>query len=119
MSDHHIHTGKKGESLAAEYLLQKGFTILHSNWRWSRYEIDIIAIKDNILHFIEVKTRRTADYGFPEESISKWKLQCMLKAGAAFLGQHGVWKRVQYNVLSITLVNNKPPEYFFIEDVYL
>jgi putative endonuclease len=116
---HHIDTGRLGETLGAGYLQQNGFMIIHLNWRYSRYEIDIIATKNNILHFIEVKTRKTTTYGFPEESVSKKKISFLLKGGAGFLRKFPQWKRVQYDVLSITLSNDKSPEYFFIEDIYL
>jgi putative endonuclease len=119
MSANHINTGREGEALAAGYLQQNGFKILHYNWRYSRYEIDIIATKNNILHFIEVKTRKTSTYGLPEESVSKKKIAFLLKGGAGYLRQFPQWKRVQYDVLSITLSNDKSPEFFFIEDVYL
>ncbi|MFT3827577.1 MAG: YraN family protein [Chitinophagaceae bacterium] len=116
---HHNDTGKKGEELAAVYLRQQGFTILHCNWRHSHYEIDIIAHRNDLLHFIEVKTRRSLTYGQPEESISKKKLECLLKGGAAYQEQFPQWRKVQYDVLSITLLKGQEPEYFFIEDVYL
>lgn len=51
----HNETGKTGEKLAADWLEKKGFTILEKNWRHKRLEVDIIAEKDNLLHFIEVK----------------------------------------------------------------
>ncbi|HTF30986.1 MAG TPA: YraN family protein, partial [Flavitalea sp.] len=63
-------TGKKGELLAAKYLLDLGFNILHCNWRYRKAEIDIIASKNSILHFIEVKTRTSLAFGYPEESVS-------------------------------------------------
>lgn len=105
--------------MAVEYLTKQNFTILHRNWRYSRYEIDVIATRDKVLHFIEVKTRTSLTFGFPEESVSKKKIRHIL-AGARhfqFLNPH--WQQVQYNILSITLLRNKPPEFFFIEDVYL
>ncbi len=116
---HHNDTGKAGELLAAQYLQQQGFTILHSNWRYSHYEIDIIAHRNELLHFIEVKTRRSNTYGNPEESISRKKLECLLKGGAAYQEQYPQWKKVQYDALSITCLPGKPVEYLFIEDVYL
>ena len=115
----HNETGKKGEELAATYLKQKGFEILHANWRYSNYEIDIVASKGNMLHFIEVKTRTNQKFGHPEESVSYTKLNNLLKAGAEYQYKYPQWKYVQYNVLSITIRGNQPPEFFFIEDVYL
>ena len=105
--------------LAQEWLRQNGFVLLHHNWRHSRYEIDIVASRDSLLHFIEVKTRRSTRFGEPEESVHRHKLRYLLKAGAAYQYEHPQWKRVQYDVLSITLVKDEKPEYFFIEDVYL
>ena len=66
----HNETGKTGEKLAADWLEKKGFTILEKNWRHKRLEVDIIAEKDNLLHFIEVKSRSSQNYGLPEESVS-------------------------------------------------
>lgn len=61
--------GQQGEELAVQYLQEKGYTILHTNWRFKFIEIDIIASRNNTLHFIEVKTRRSTRYGQPEESV--------------------------------------------------
>jgi len=115
----HNETGKKGEALAVDWLKLVGFTIMHQNWRHSHYEIDIIAIKENILHFIEVKTRRSHRFGFPEESVSKKKMHHLMQAAEEFMYQQPGWKRIQYDILSIILLNKKEPEYFLIEDVYL
>lgn len=113
----HNTTGKTGEALALVYLQQHSFNILHANWRYSYYEIDIIAEKDSVLHFIEVKTRRSEKFGLPEESVTDAKLESLMKAGEAFLYQYPDWKRIQYDILSIMLRYKEPAEYFFIEDV--
>lgn len=110
--------GKEGEALASTWLQKAGYTLLHTNWRHSYYEIDIIASKSTRLHFIEVKTRRQTAYGWPEESISVTKVKRLLKAGAAFLELHSSWKEVQYDALAINLYSNKEPEFFLIEDLY-
>ena len=53
--------GKLGEEIAANYLMKQGYRLLHRNWRLKGgYEIDIVAFKDNALHFVEVKTRTTS-----------------------------------------------------------
>ena len=74
----HTDTGKVGEELAVNYFSQNGYVILHKNWRHSHWEVDIIATKDNLLHFIEVKTRTTKKFGLPEESVTKKKIQNLL-----------------------------------------
>ncbi|HRN47849.1 MAG TPA: YraN family protein, partial [Niabella sp.] len=53
----HNDLGKTGEELAVQYFITRGYEILNQNWRFSHYEIDLIAKKNNKLHFIEVKTR--------------------------------------------------------------
>ena len=116
---HHITTGTLGERLAAEYLSLKGFTILHKNWRHSHWEVDIIASNNNVLHFIEVKTRRTKKFGYPEDDVTKKKLINLINASEEFLFLYPEWKRIQFDILSINLLRNEPAEFFFIEDVHL
>lgn len=115
----HNKTGSTGEALAATYFTQNGYTILHTNWRHSHWEVDIIATKNNVLHFIEVKTRKTKKYGLPEESVSKKKIQNLINASEEYLYQHPQWQRIQFDILAITILKNDPVEYFLIEDVYL
>jgi len=114
----HNNTGKQGEGLALKYLSDQGFRILHTNWRYSRYEIDIIAERNNILHFIEVKTRRSDKYGMPEEGVTVKKFESVSKAAEIFLEENPGWKRIQFDTLAIMLKNNGT-EYFLIEDVAL
>ena len=116
---HHNHTGLLGEQMAARYLTEKGFIILHQNWRHSHWEVDIIASLKNTLHFIEVKTRRTQKFGYPEEDVSKKKMENLINASEEYLVLYPQWKWIRFDILSITLIKNMPVEYFFIEDVYV
>jgi putative endonuclease len=116
---HHNDTGGLGEELAIDYLGQNQFEILYKNWRHSHWEVDIIAVKAGVLHFIEVKTRRTARFGYPEESVTKKKMQHLMNAAEAFLYEQPQWQRIQFDILAITITKNMPPDYFLIEDVYL
>ncbi len=116
---HHNNTGFLGEKLAAEFLSKKGFSILHQNWRHSHWEVDVIASQYNTLHFVEVKTRRTQKFGYPEEDVSRKKIENLICASEEYLIQNPEWKRIQFDVLSITIPKNKPVEFFLIEDVYI
>jgi len=115
----HNTLGKTSEDLAVIYLEGKGYEILFRNWRHSHYEIDIIAFKNQVLHFIEVKARTTTNYGFPEQAVDKRKFRHLLKAADAFLFQYPQYKHVQYDIIAIIHSKRKSPEYFLIEDVYL
>ena len=116
---HHNSTGKPGEQMASEYLSKNGFVILHKNWRHSHWEVDIIASMQGILHFIEVKTRRTKKFGYPEDDVTKKKVTNLINASEEFLLIYPEWKRIQFDILAINLSGNEPTEFFFIEDVHL
>src|SRR5689334_3897797 len=115
----HNDYGKEGERLAAGYLAQQGFEILFKNWRYGRNEIDIVAFKDNTVHFVEVKTRHESSYGYPEQSVSRKKFRCIKIAATAFQVKYPLVKKIRFDILSITHTNRKETEYFFIEDVYM
>ena len=113
----HIETGKIGESISVEYLLGLQYQILHTNWRYKHWEIDIIATKNSILHFIEVKTKSTNKYGFPEDEVTPKKFKFLTQAAEEYLYLNPQWKRIQFDILAITLYPNW--EINFIEVVYL
>ena len=114
---HHNFTGKIGEEMAVKYLLEKGYNIIERNWRHRNWEVDIIASNENKLHIIEVKTRRTATFGFPEDDVSKKKIKYLMGAAEEYVILNPEWKLIQFDILSITLEKNEEPQFFFIEDV--
>ena len=115
----HNDFGKEGEALALGFLRKNDFEILHCNWRYLSYEIDIIAKKESLLHIIEVKSRHFFPGAFPEESVTKKKFNFLKKAAEQFLFMHPEYTHIQFNVLSVTLFRDKEPEFFLIEDVFL
>ncbi|HEY55492.1 MAG TPA: YraN family protein [Dehalococcoidia bacterium] len=74
-------TGILGEKLAREFLQKRGYHILEANYRCSEGEIDLVARHRDCLVFVEVKTRRSLEFGSPEESITAAKKE-RLKAVA-------------------------------------
>lgn len=118
MAQHNL-TGTAGEKMAAVYLTGHGFSIICQNWRHRHWEIDLIASKDNVLHFIEVKTRSNTKYGYPEDGVSKKKLKFLIQASEEYMILNPGWKRIQFDILSILIGKNQPAEYFLIPDVYL
>lgn len=117
MMARHNMVGKKGEGLAVEYFVAKQYKILHTNWRKQYLEVDILAAKDNILHIIEVKTKSSNKNGFPEDEVTPQKIKHLMEAAEAFLFENPQWKRIQFDILSITLFPS--PTFFLIEDVFL
>ena len=115
----HNDLGKEGEAMAVNWLIARGYEILHRNWRHSHFEIDIIGLKNGTLHIIEIKTRKGNSFGYPEESVTKKKFKHLQRAADEFLYHNPGYKWLQYDVLAITLKGNEEPEYFLLEDVYL
>jgi putative endonuclease len=114
----HNELGKLGEELALAYLLERSFQVLYQNWRSSHQEIDIIATKAGILHFIEVKLRTSIAYGSPEAGVNKRKFNNLVLAANEFLFRHPGHRLVQFDILSITKLKHGEPSYYLIEDVW-
>jgi len=74
MKQFNREVGKKGEEVAAKFLQEKGYKILERNYSTKFGEIDLIASKNNILSFVEVKLKQSEDFGTPEEMIGRGKL---------------------------------------------
>jgi putative endonuclease len=84
---HHLKTkeiGDRGEQEAIHYLQEKGFLVLERNYRYRRYEVDIIARQESTLVFIEVKRRKNNRFGYPEEFIDEAKLDRIMEAAQAY-----------------------------------
>lgn len=94
-------TGEKGEQLAVEFLKSKKFKILHTNWRNSHAEIDIIAQDGNVIVFVEVKSRKNNKFGHPETFVGKAKMKKMHEAAAAYL-INSDWKgELRFDIIAI------------------
>jgi len=111
--------GRDGEQLAVDWLTGKGFTILHRNWRYRQFEIDIVALKNGLPHFIEVKLRSSQQFGYPEDGVKGKKKSFIFRAVNEFMFRHPVYRDFRVDILSIYEKKKGAAEYFFIEDVYL
>lgn len=111
-------TGKQGEEIAITHLKQNDFSIVEKNWRWKRKEADIIAIKNDTIHLIEVKTRSHLACGYPEESITQTKINHLKELAEAYWQQNPNFKAIQIDVVAIILKNGKLFELKVFEDVY-
>ncbi|MEJ1229609.1 MAG: YraN family protein [Galbitalea sp.] len=80
--------GRRGEGIAAEHLTASGYRILERNWRCARGEIDIVALKDGEVVFVEVKTRRSVAFGHPFEAITTQKLARLRRLAGAWCQAH-------------------------------
>lgn len=110
--------GKKGEDLAANFIINFGYEILFRNYRKGRFEIDIIAKHKNRLIFIEVKLRKSNRYGFPEEAVTQTKIN-QIKAAAESYIYDIDWKNdIRFDIISITAAKNSEPEVVHLIDAF-
>ena len=77
--------GNLGEDLVANFLLENGYEILDRNYLKPYGEVDIIALKNNIVCFVEVKARKNIKYGYPREAVNYHKQQRIIKASQVYL----------------------------------
>ena len=115
----HNESGKEAEQLGAEWLREQGYEILHVNWRYSYFEIDIVAEKGDTLHIVEVKSRTSNYFGYPEESVGKRKFKKIQRAADQYIYLFPKHKWLQYDILAITMNDGINVEYFLLEDVFL
>ncbi len=117
----HLETGTQGESAAAEFLEQKGWRIAARNWRMGRWEIDIIAwTKEEILVFVEVKTRagEGAGFGGPEAAVDAKKQQMLLRAAGTYMESIDYEWEIRFDVVAVILKHGKVLEIRHVEDVF-
>ena len=107
-----IEIGKKGEDMAAEYLMQLNYRILERNYRSGRIEIDIIALKDNKLIFVEVKTRTGKAYGLPEEAVDDVKQESMEACAESYILDYGWERNIRFDIIAVSLNEADPIRHF-------
>ncbi len=114
----HSKIGVKGEQIAADFLLNKGYFIIHRNWRSGKKEIDIIAFKDEVLAIVEIKTRSRSDFGFPEEAVNKKKQQYLKVAAAAFIAANPQYINIRYDIISVLLDKESIKEIIHFKEAF-
>ena len=111
--------GRKGEDLAHRYLRSSGFAVLARNYRpaGGEAEIDIVARDGQILVFVEVKTRSSAEFGSPDRAIDLDKQKNIARAARAYANRAGVpWNEVRFDTISI--VFTQPPSLVHNQDAF-
>ena len=99
----HNDTGNKAEAMAAKFLTKKGYEILDQNYNFGKGEIDIIALKDTWLVFVEVRARSEVTHGFPEQTISKNKANLIIKTAENYIYQKNWHGKVRFDIIAITI----------------
>jgi len=102
----HNELGKKGEQLAQEYLLKKGYDILERNYTYRKAEVDIIAKQKETLAVVEVKTRSTNDFGNPQDFVKLKQIQNLVKAVDEYVNTNEIDLEVRFDIIAIVKKND-------------
>ena len=115
----HARTTLLGESLAREYLKKRKYNIVDHNFRCRLGEIDIIARKNKAFRFIEVKYRRSSDYGLPQDSVVRRKQRRIRNAAVIWLKNRylPLDSEIHFDVLAITEQTGKL-RYEYLQDAF-
>lgn len=114
--NHNQKIGKWGELAASEYIQNKGYEILGKNIRTPHGEIDIIACVEDVIIFVEVKTRTSRSFGLPEEGLTRRKLAHMLASARYYAAEHEIdtW---QCDAIAVERIPGGPPHFEHFENV--
>ncbi len=115
----HLETGRRGEAIAVEYLLQKGYRVAALNFRSGRGEIDIIAWEhDRLLVFVEVKTRASEGFGGPEGAVGAKKQNMMARTAGIYMEQIDYDWEIRFDIVAVLLKNDQVLEIRHVEDAF-
>lgn len=109
VNDGRRHTGESGESIAVKSLKKNGYQIIEQNYRCKLGEIDIIARDGRVLAFIEVKARRTGDFGGPKWAVTPRKQRKISMVALKYLKEtEQMEKKARFDVVAIRLLPGDP-----------
>lgn len=113
----HSELGTKGEEIAVKFLQKKGYKIIERNWRYKKKEIDIIALKDDVLVIAEVKCRSNDNLEDPYESVKRKKQKHLVEAADNYLIEKNLDLEARFDIISI-LYNGMGYTLEHIEDAF-
>jgi putative endonuclease len=110
--------GRRGEDLAHRYLKKAGYAVVTRNYRaGADSEIDIVARKDDLVVFVEVKSRRSMEYGAPERAMDADKHKNIVRGARAYATRGGIdWSQVRFDVVSVVFTD--PPSILHQQDAF-
>ena len=112
-----VEIGRNGEEIAKQFLLEKGYKILETNWHFGHKEIDIIASKENTLSIVEVKTRAGMHFDKPFTAVTRQKQKLLIQAANAYVEKKDIDMNIRFDIVSI-IITNKEPKIEFLEDAF-
>ena len=98
--------GDEGEDKALKYLISNGYFLVEKNYRYKRNEIDLIMKSNDVLIFVEVKYRKSNQFGFPETFVDAKKIQ-RLEEAAEYFTYSSKWKgNIRFDIIAINKIGD-------------
>lgn len=110
--------GDRGEALVANYLRDRGYTLVASQWRCRFGELDLIARHGGVLCFVEVKLRKGTDFGLPREAVDRRKQARLRTAAALYLSQHELDCPARFDVAEVYARQEGPARIVYLENAF-
>ena len=114
----HLDLGRKGEALAKAHLENAGYEILDENWTYGKLEIDLVAYKDKMMIFAEVKTRTGNFFGQPEDFVDARKQRLLVEAAEEYIYLMDHQGEVRFDIIAILFDNKNNYTLNHIEDAF-
>jgi putative endonuclease len=114
----HLDLGRLGESLAKTHLENTGYEILDENWTHGRLEIDLIAYKDKVIIFTEVKTRTGNWFGEPEDFVDARKQRLLVEAADEYIYLMNHQGEVRFDIIAVLFDRKNNYTLNHIEDAF-
>jgi len=114
----HKERGVQGEAIAAYYLQKKGYILLTKNWSCKVGELDLVMQHDSTRVIVEVRLRSPTSYGAGFETVGWQKQQKLIRAAKYYQQKERYWGDIRFDVVSITLTNNKTAKIEHIDNAF-
>jgi len=114
----HLDLGRQGESLAKALLENSGYEIMDENWTFGKAEIDLIAYKDKVIIFAEVKTRTSNYFGEPEDFVDARKQRLLVEAAGEYIYLMNHQGEVRFDIISVLFDKQTNYTIKHIEDAF-
>jgi len=114
----HLDLGRKGESLAKAHLQNTGYEVIDENWTHDRAEIDLVAYKEGMIIFAEVKTRTGNWFGEPEDFVDTRKQKLLVKAADEYIYRINHQGEVRFDIIAVLFDKQNNYTLKHIEDAF-
>lgn len=114
----HNDIGALGEQIALEYLLERKYQILETNWVCGHKEVDIIAKDGDTIVFVEVKTRHSTCLVEPEATVDVYKQRHLIWAANSYVNRFQYDNDVRFDIIAIVIDKNNEKRIEHIEDAF-